>query len=90
MEEVYIVDGDTANDVRRQLQEAVQDMEEKNKDDVDTMNSITQRQEQQGAGWWRRNRVGVATAPAVGIDLSGFALVINGSSLVSLSLCGFV
>jgi len=90
MEEIYIVDGDTAADVRRQLQNAVDDMEEKSKDDVDTMPSTTQQQQQQhggrdGVGLWRRNRVDVEATPAVAADLSGFALVINGSSLASLA-----
>jgi len=86
MEEVYIVDGDTASDVRRQLQDAVDDMEEKSKDDVDGIPPVMQQHGRRDAdGLWRRNRVDVATTPAVGADLLGFALVINGSSLVSLS-----
>jgi len=88
MEEIYIVDGDTAADVRRQLQNAVDDMAEKSKDDVDTMASTMQQQQQlgrpDGVGMWRRNRVDIEATPAVGADLSGFALVISGSSLASL------
>ena len=88
MEEIYIVDSDTATDVRRQLQDAIDDMEQKSKDDVDTMPSSVQQQQQHGrrdgVGFWGRNRVDVEATPAVGADLSGFALVINGSSLVSL------
>ena len=87
MEEVYIVDGDTATEVRRQLQDAANDMEEKRKDEMDGMPSTMQQQQQgrsDGVGMWRRNRVDVAASPAVGADLLGFALVINGCSLVSL------
>ena len=92
MEEVYVVDGETATEVRRQLQDAVDDMDEKSKDEVDGMPpTMQQRQQQQQQGWqdtvglWRRNRVNAAAqTPAVGADISGFALVINGSSLVSL------
>jgi len=84
MEEIYVVDGETATDVRRQLQDAVKDMEEKSKNDVDGVPPTMQQGRTDGVGWWRRNRVAAAAAPAVGADLSGFALVINGSSLVSL------
>jgi len=101
MEEVYVVDGETATDVRRQLKDAVNDMEVKSRDSVDGMPSQQQQQQQQqgwrdGVGLWRRNRVDVAATTTVAGDLSGFALVINGSSLVSLSTvicayppCGF-
>jgi len=82
MEEVYIVDGECAKDVRRQLQDAAQDMEEKRKDEVDSMPpSVQQGRANGGAtGWWR-SRVNAAPIAA---DMSGFALVVNGSSLVSL------
>jgi len=89
MEEVYVVDGDTATDVRRQLKEAFDDMEEKGKDEVDGMPSVMQQQQRSrvGVDLWRRNRVDVMATPAAAGDLSGFALVINGSSLVSLGCC---
>jgi len=89
MEEVYIVDGETESDVRRQLQEAVDDMDDKGRGDGDEDgmmpgSTAAQRQQQwQADGLWRRNRVDAA--PTVGADLSGFALVISGSSLVSFS-----
>jgi len=85
-----VVDGDTASDVRRQLQEAVDDMEEKIKDEVDTRPPVNHHQQQQqkwcyNDGRWRRNRVDVEPIPAAGADLCAFAIVINGSSLVSLA-----
>jgi len=86
MEEVYIVDGDSASTVRRQLEDAVQDMEDKGRDEVDGMPSTVQQQQQQqqrqNDGLWRRNRVDTAPPATVGADLVGFALVITGSSLV--------
>jgi len=87
MEEVYVVDGVTATDVRRQLREAVNDMEEKSKDESDGMASTIQQQQQQqlSDGLWRRNRVDTAPTTATGADLFGFALVISGSSLVRRS-----
>ena len=79
-----MVDGETAAEVRRQLQDAVKDMEQKIKDDMDGMPPTMQQQRHDGVGWWRRNRVDTAAMPAVGTNLFGFALVVNGSSLVRL------
>ena len=89
MEEIYVVDGETATDVRRQLQDAVSGMETKSNDDVDgmpVMPPAVQQGRRDGVGWWRRNRVDAAAVPAVGENLTGSALVVNGSSLVNLAL----
>jgi len=79
MEDVFVVDGDTAAEVERQLKTAVDEMEENAKDSVDG-GLPPPRGQSADEGRWRRNRV---EATAVGADLGGYALVVNGSSLVS-------
>jgi phospholipid-translocating ATPase len=71
MEEVFIIDGETADVVRKQLNDALHDMNEKSVDDW----NVKTRQDGFNSG----------RVTPLASDDDNFALVVNGCSLVSHS-----
>jgi hypothetical protein len=69
MEEVYIIDGDTADTVSKQLQDALKDIAEKSTDDI----IVASKSEGKRSG----------RVSPLSNDFDNFALVVNGCSLVS-------
>jgi phospholipid-translocating ATPase len=74
MEEVYIIDADTHDGVQKQLQDAVNGMKEKAGEDPEPDNTKN--------GSVLNGRDSHILGAAVASDVTGFALVINGCSLV--------
>lgn len=87
MEEVYIIDAETREGVQKQLQDAVDDIKDKSGDVVITTESGSSPEKHSesspaaATNGGRTNRI--LDSAMVGADVAGFALVINGSSLVS-------
>jgi hypothetical protein len=69
MEDVFIIDGETADDVRKQLSDALNDMNDKSTDEWSVKN--------------RQDNNHSSQVTPLNPDNNNFAIVVNGCSLVS-------